>query len=127
VLAASLLAVSACASDRQLPAPPDDASAVLVGSVGPGSPPDGDLPDDLELHFSSPGEAARTTVARDGQYEVVLPRGTWEVRAADGRACATGLVLQGGSSQRMDLVYPSGECLSVSPPDGPAAPPPPPG
>lgn len=126
LIAASAMTLSGCASDRQLPVPPDDNSAVIVGSVGPGRPPDGKAPERLELTFSGPADATRTTIARDGRYEVTLPAGTWDVRAADGQACAIGLVVQGGTSQRVDLLYPTGECLSVSPPDEPAAPPPPP-
>lgn len=126
LIAFSALALAGCASGSQLPVPPDDQSAVVVGSLGPGSPPDGEAPERLELTFSGPGNVKRATVARDGEYEVTLPAGTWEVRAADGQVCTTGLTVMGGTSQRVDLVYPAGECFSVSPDDGPAAPPAPP-
>jgi hypothetical protein len=125
-LAASLLTVSACADDGGLPPAPDDASAVLVGKLGPGAPSDGELPSSVELVFTGPGGAVRTAVARDGEYEIVLPEGTWDVRAEDGQTCGVGLVADGGTSQRADLVYPTRQCLSLAPPDGPPAPPPPP-
>ena len=125
-LATTLLALAACGSGQSLPSAPDGASAALVGSLGPGQPPDGGPPDRVELVFSGSGGAVRTTAARDGEYEIVLPAGTWDVRAADGKACAVGLVVHGGGSHRVDLVYPSAECMSVGPPDGPAPAPPPP-
>lgn len=124
-LAATALSLTACAGGG-LPEAPDDGSAVLVGSLGPGRPPDGRPPERMELVFSGAGDIVRTTVARDGQYELVLPAGTWDVRAVDGQACATGIVVHGGSSHRMDLAYPSGYCFSAAPPDAPNAPPPPP-
>ena len=106
--------------------PPDDPSiAVLVGRLGPGAPPDGGVPDRIELVFSGRSGGSVTTTARDGRYQVTLPPGTWDVRSTDGKACANGIELRGGARYQKDLVYP-GECFDAAPPPdppGPAAPP----
>ena len=120
VPAACLLLLAACAVERRDALPADPGTAILTGSIGPGAPPDGEVPDRLDLVFTRDGQTVRAK-AVDGRYEVTLRAGTWDVRTTDGRACATGITLSGGSRQRQDLIYP-GECFDARPPDGPPAP-----
>jgi hypothetical protein len=47
------------------------------------------------------------TTARDGEYEIELPVGTWDVRTEDGKACSLDVAVQGATRQRLDLVYPA--------------------
>ena len=120
-----LLVLPACqADDDGLDGPvPNDANvAVLVGRLGPGVPPDGEVPGQVELVFT--GEAGETvmTTARDGRYRVTLSPGAWDVRATDGKACAIGIPVSGGARQRNDLVYPAGDCMDAAPPPVPPAP-----
>lgn len=109
------------------PVPKDANVAVLVGRLGPGVPPDGEVPGQIELVFTNEAGATVSTTARDGRYEVTLSPGTWNVRASDGKACATGLAVNGGARQRNDLAYPAGECTDAAPPPAPPAPDAPPG
>ena len=125
-----LLVLSACQAggdDLGGPVPEDANAAVLVGRLGPGVPPDGEAPDQVELVFFGEAGATVTTTARDGRYEVTLSPGTWNVRASDGKACANGLAVTGGSRQRNDLVYPASGCTDAAPPPAPPAPDAPPG
>ena len=105
---------------RQPPAPTDPAVSVLAGRIGPGAPPDGKVPPTLQLTFTdADGNTIRST-ARDGEYKVTLPPGTWDVRSQDRRACALGITVTAGASFRHDLLYP-GDCMRVeTPPDQPA-------
>lgn len=104
---------------RQPPAPTDPAVSVVAGRIGPGAPPDGKVPAALQLTFTDgEGNTIRST-ARDGEYEVALPPGTWDVRSQDGRACVLGITVTAGASYLHDLLYP-GECMRVeTPPDHP--------
>lgn len=125
-----LLVLPACqATDEGLdgPVPEDPTVAVLVGRLGPGVPPDGEVPSQVELVFT--GQAGETvmTTARDGRYRVTLSPGTWNVRATDGKACAIGIAVSGGARHRNDLVYPAGGCTDAAPPPAPPAPEGPPG
>jgi hypothetical protein len=64
------------------------------------------MPDALRLVFTK-GQQRVETTARRGRYEVTLPAGTWAVAAADGKACATGILVAGGAWQSSDLAYPA--------------------
>lgn len=103
-----LFAVAACQADDGLGGPaPDSDVAVLVGELGPGVPPEGEVPSEIGLVFTEEaGETVRAT-ARDGRYEASLSPGTWSVRAVDGKACTNGIELTGGTRQSVDLVYPA--------------------
>lgn len=120
VLAGSaMLALTSCSDNRQV-APTDGSRGTLSGSLGPGAPPEGDVPARIELVFTQADKEARVT-AVDGSYEIDLPVGTWNVTSEDGKACALGIQVVGASRQGHDLVYP-GECSMVSLPSGPAPP-----
>lgn len=109
------------------PVPEDPNVAVLVGSLGPGAPPDGEVPGEVRLVFTGETGATVTTTAREGRYEVTLSPGTWNVRASDGKACANGIAVTGGARHRNDLSYPAGGCMDAAPPPAPPAPDAPPG
>ena len=100
----SLVLLSGCSSES--PVPTDSDVGALHGRVGPGAPPGGDVPESLDLLFESGSEQVRTT-ARDGEYEIELPAGTWDVRTGDGKACSLDVLVQGATRQRLDLVYPA--------------------
>lgn len=95
---------AACGADSQVPT--DSGIGALHGRVGPGVPPAGDVPATLEVVFRSGSEQVRTT-ARDGEYEVELPVGTWDVRTGDGLACSLDVAVQGATRQRLDLAHPA--------------------
>lgn len=94
----------------------------LSGSVGPGVPPSGTIPN-MVLTFSSATSSFRTTVI-GGKYEIDLPAGSWDVRSSNG-VCATGISVTAGAWQRDNLGYPMAQCQSLSGPAGPISPPPP--
>ena len=101
-----LVTLTGCASS---PVPTDPRIGALHGRVGPGAPPEGDVPARLDVLFSADGGATARTTARDGEYEIRLPVGTWTIRTADDLACSVGVLVQGATRQRADLVYP-GDC-----------------
>lgn len=104
VAMAILLVLSGCGAESKVPT--DSSIGALHGRVGPGAPPSGDVPATLDVVFASGSEQVRTT-ARDGEYEIELPAGTWDVRTADGKACSLDVAVQGATRQRVDLVYPA--------------------
>ena len=91
----------------------------LSGSVGPGAPPNGTIPD-MVLTFSRGAVTFNATV-RGGVYQIDLPAGTWDVSSPDG-VCATGLSVAAGGAQRDDLVYPIGGCQDLAGPPTPNGP-----
>lgn len=91
----------------------------LSGSVGPGAPPNGTVPN-IVLTFSRGGMTFHATV-NAGKYQIDLPAGTWDVRSSDG-VCATGLSVAAGGAQRDDLVYPMGGCQDLTGPPTPNGP-----
>ena len=98
------MALSGCGAESKIPT--DSGIGALHGRVGPGAPPSGDVPATLEVLFQSGSDQLRTT-ARDGEYEIELPVGTWDVRTEDGKACTLDVAVQGATRQRVDLVYPA--------------------
>ena len=114
VLALLLLALGACTtttatgSIRGLPT----RYGRLSGSVGPGAPPNGTIPN-LVLTFSNGTTTLRATVI-DGKYQIDLPAGTWDVRSEG--LCATGLSVTAGAWQQDGLVYPTAQCQSLAGP-----------
>ena len=99
-----MLALSGCGTDSEVPT--DSGVGALHGRVGPGVPPDGDVPASLDVVFLSGSERLQTT-AREGEYALELPAGTWDVRTSDGKACSLGVVVHGATRQRLDLVHPA--------------------
>lgn len=91
----------------------------LSGTVGPGAPPNGTIPD-MVLTFSNGATSLRAAV-KGGKYQIDLPAGRWDVRSPGG-VCATGLSVAAGGLQRDDLVYPMGGCQDLGAPPGPPAP-----
>ena len=87
----------------------------LSGSVGPGAPPDGTIPN-LVLTFSDGTTTLHTTVIR-GRYQIDLPAGSWDVRSEG--VCATGLSVTAGTWQQDGLVYPTAQCQSLAGPPPP--------
>lgn len=125
VLAGSaLLALTSCSDNRQA-VPTDSSQGTLTGSLGPGAPPEGEVPAQIGLIFRRADTEVRVAAVK-GNYEIDLPVGTWNVTSEDGKACAVGIQIVGASRQRHDLVYPTGECFTVRTPSGPPAPPAPP-
>ena len=101
--AVALPVLSGC-SEAEVPT--DSAVGALHGTIGPGAPPAGDVPATLEVVFVRGSEQVRTT-AQDGEYEIRLPAGTWDVRTEDGGACSLEVAVQGATRQRLDLAYPA--------------------
>ena len=99
----TLLALFGCSESE---VPTHSAVGALHGTIGPGAPPAGDVPATLEVVFVSGSEQVRAT-AEDGEYEIRLPAGTWDVRTEDGRACSLGVAVHGATRQRLDLAYPA--------------------
>ena len=68
-----LVTLAGCTSS---PVPTDQRVGALHGRVGPGAPPEGDVPARLDLLFTEDGGGTVRTTARDGEYEIRLPAGT---------------------------------------------------
>ena len=99
-----LLAVAGCAWRSEVPT--DPAVGAVHGRVGPGAPPEGEVPARLDVVFTRGDEQVRAT-ARDGEYELELPAGRWDVRTADGLGCDLDVVVQGAVRQAVHLLYPA--------------------
>jgi hypothetical protein len=104
VASAMVMTLSGCVTASKVPT--DSGIGALHGRVGPGAPPAGDVPATLDVLFVSGSEQLRTT-AREGEYEIQLPAGTWDVRTGDGKACSLDVEVQGATRQRLDLAYPA--------------------
>ena len=91
----------------------------LSGSVGPGAPPNGTIPN-MVLTFSN-GTTSVGVAVKGGKYQIDLPAGRWDVRSPDG-VCASGLSVAAGGWQRDDLVYPMGGCQDLGTPPSPPPP-----
>lgn len=97
----------------------------LSGLLGPGVPPQGGVPDPIDLRFTH-GTEVVAAQAQGGRFAVDLRPGTWSVAAVDGRACMSGIDIQAGASYHHDLVYPANGCQDTAAPPRPRVPPAPP-
>lgn len=98
-------------------------TGLVVGELGPGAPPNFDVPASVALVFTQGSRKVEVT-ATQGQYRAELPPGVWQVRSADALACANGLDATVGALHRYDLAYPGGGCQELSaPPENAPQPP----